>query len=85
MKWKLKDNIQFEELENNGYMSWDKENAEVRYFKLIPMNGLLIEVYKDKTIDYQLPLFSVIKREDIKIETFIEDLIQADIIEKVDD
>ena len=85
MKWKLKDNIQFEELEKYGYMSWEKEDAEVRYFKLIPINGLLIVILKDRIIDYQLPLFSLIKQEDIKIETFIEDLIKADLVEKVDD
>lgn len=84
MKWKLKDNIQFRELENYGYMGWGKENAEVRYFKLIPINGLLIEILKDRTVDYQLPLFSIIKKEDIKIETFIDDLIKADLIEKMD-
>ena len=85
MKWKLKKNIQFEELEKYGYMSWEKEDAEVRYFKLIPMNRLLIEVHKNRVIDYQLPLFSIVKKEDIKIETFIEDLIKADLVEKVDD
>ena len=85
MKWKLKDNIQFEELEKYGYMSWEKEDAEVRYFKLIPMNRLLIEVHKNRNIEYQMPLFSVIKEENIKIETFIQDLIQADLVEKVDD
>lgn len=85
MKWKLKNNIQFEELENYGYTSWGKEDAGVKCFKLIPINGLLIEIHKNKTIDYQLPLFSVIKKEDIKIETFIDDLIKADLVEKVDD
>lgn len=84
MKWKLKENIQFEELEKYGYMSWEKEDAEVRYFKLIPMNRLLIEVHKSRVIDYQLPLFSIVKKEDIKIETFIQDLIKANLVEKVE-
>lgn len=84
MKWKLKDNIQFRELENHGYMGWETEDGEIRYFKLIPINGLLIEILKNRTVDYQLPLFSIIKKEDIKIETFIDDLIKADLIEKID-
>lgn len=82
---KIKDNVDLKELENYGYMEWGKEDADVRYFKLIPINGLLIVILKDRIIDYQLPLFSLIKQEDIKIETFIEDLIKADLVEKVDD
>lgn len=64
-------------------MDWDKENAEVIYFKLIPINGMLIEIYKDRTIDFQLPLGTIIKREDVKLETFIDDLIQSNLVEKV--
>lgn len=62
-----------------------KEDSEISYFKLISINGLLIVIFKDRTIDYQLPLFSTIKKEDIKIETFIDDLIKSNLIEKINE
>ncbi len=80
---KIKDEIDLKELEKYGYMSWEKEEAEVKYFKLIPINGLLIEIYRNKNIGYQLPLFSTINEKDIKIETFVVDLIQAGLVEKM--
>lgn len=64
-------------------MNWDKENAEIIYFKFVPTNSMIIEILKDRTIDFQLPLGCILKREDIKIETFIDHLIKADLVEKV--
>lgn len=60
-----------------------KEDSEISYYKLISINGLLIVIFKDRNIDYELPLFSKIKRKDIKIETFIDDLIKSNLIEKI--
>ena len=64
-------------------MNWGKENAEVIYFKLAPINGMLIQIIKDRSIDFQLPIGSIIKKEDVKLETFIQDLIQANLVEEV--
>lgn len=83
MMLKIKDEVDLKELERFYYMQWDKENGEVEYFKLIPENGLLIQINKDRTIDFQLPIQSLLKKEDIKLEKFIDDLIQAGIVETI--
>lgn len=80
---KIKDEVDLKELERFYYMHWNKKNAEVEYFKLIPQNGLLIQINKDRTIDFQLPIQSLLKKEDIKLEKFIDDLIQAGLVEKI--
>lgn len=79
---KVKEGIKLEELEKYGFMDWDKEGAEVIYFKFINANAMIIQVMKDRRIEFQLPIGSIIKREDIKIERFIEDLITAGIVVK---
>lgn len=83
MMLKIKDEVDLKELERFYYMQWNKENGEVEYFKLIPENGLLIQINKDRTIDFQLPIQSLLKKEDIKLEKFIDDLIQAGIVETI--
>lgn len=83
MMLKIKDEVDLKELERFYYMQWNKENGEVEYFKLIPQNGLLIQINKDRTIDFQLPIQSLLKKEDIKLEKFIDDLIQAGIVETI--
>ena len=80
---RIKEGIDLKELEKFGYMNWDKENAKIIYFKFVPVNSMIIEIFKDRTIDFQLPLGSFLKREDIKIETFIDDLIKADMVERI--
>lgn len=79
---KVKEGIPLEELEKYGFMDWDKEGANVIYFKFIPINGMAILILKDRSIDFELPIDSIIKREHIKIERFIEDLITAGIVVK---
>ena len=78
----VKDGIKLEELEKYGFMSWDKESAEVAYFKFVSTNRMALLILRDRSIDFELPIGSVIKREDIKIESFIEDLITAGIVVK---
>ena len=79
---KVKDGIKLEELEKYGFMKWGKEDAEVNYFKFIPINAMALLILKDRSIDFELPIGSVINRQDIKIESFIEDLITAGIVVK---
>lgn len=79
---KIREDIPLEELEKYGFMYWDKEDAEVAYFKFISINRMALLVLKDKSIDFELPIGSIIKREDIRIESFIDDLIQAGIVVK---
>ena len=82
---KIKDNVDLKELEKFGYMEWDKEEAIICYFKFVTINQMIIEIHKNRIIDFQLPLGSIIRREDIKLETFIDDLIKADLVEKAED
>ena len=79
---KVKEGIPLEELEKYGFMYWDKEDAEVAYFKFISLNKMALLVLRNRIIDFELPIGSIIKREDIKIESFIYDLIQAGIVVK---
>lgn len=79
---KVKEGINLEELEKYGFMDWDKGSAKVAYFKFIPINAMIIQVMRDRSIEFQLPIGSIIKKEDIKIESFIEDLITAGIVVK---
>ena len=79
---KIAEGISLEELEKYGFMDWNKEGAEVIYFKFIPINGMMILILRDRSIDFELPVGSIIERSHIKIESFIEDLIQAGIVVK---
>lgn len=78
---KIKDNVDLKELEKFGFEYWDKENAKVRYFRFMPLINhsirILIEVYKDKTINFQLPIECKIEKSKICTKDYIYDLIQA--------
>ena len=79
---KIKEGIPLDELEKYGFMSWNKEGAEVIYFKFISTNRMALLILNDRSIDFELPIGSVIRREDVNIENFIGDLITAGIVEK---
>lgn len=79
---KIKEDIPLEELEKYGFMYWDKGSAKVAYFKFILINKMIVQILRDRSIDFQLPIGSIIKREDIRVESFIDDLIQAGIVVK---
>lgn len=82
-RYKLKDDVDLKELEKFGYISWYKEGAEIKAFKMISF--IHINIYKDNTIDFQLPINSKITRKDIKIEDWIQDLKEAGLVEKESD
>ncbi len=43
---------------------------------------ILVEISKDRTIDFQLPLGCTIKKQEIYLEEYIQDLIKADLVVK---
>ena len=57
--------------------------VKIIYFKLIPSNAMIVTIEKDRKIDFMLPINTIILREHIIIEKFIDDLIKADLVEKV--
>lgn len=79
---KIRDNVDLKELEKFGYIHWDKEEALIKYMKF--MQHFRIVIYKDRIMDIQLPINSILSKKDIKIETFVYDLIQAGLVEKVE-
>lgn len=81
---KIRDDVDLKELEKYGYMKWNNEKALVCYFKFVPINSMIIQIDRKRIIDFQLPIGSKIKKEDVKLETFIQDLIKADLVEKVE-
>lgn len=85
---KIKDDIELKELEKFYFAHHDKENAEICYYRLMPIIersiNILVEVYKDRKIDFQLPLGCTIKKQEICLEKYIQDLIKAGLVEKID-
>lgn len=85
---KIKDSVDLKELEKYHFAKHNKENAKVCYYRLIPMKNrtimILIEIYKDRTIGFQLPLGCTLDEDKINIEDYIQDLIKADMVEKVE-
>lgn len=77
---KIKDNVNLKELEKYGYTKHKMEKAAVDYYKFTKLCA--IQIFKDRSIHYQLPIGSPLKV--IIIENFIQDLIKADLVEKVD-
>ncbi len=85
-KLKIREDIDLKELEKFGFEYWDKEDAKVAYFRFMPMINrsikILIEIYKDRTIDFQLPIGCQIEKNKICINDYVQDLIQADLVIK---
>lgn len=80
---KIKDNVDLKELEKYHYTNHQMDDAEIAYYKLVPENGIMITILKNRKIDYELPMFSKIKKNEIRISNYIYDLIQAGLVEKV--
>lgn len=80
---KIKDNVDLKELEKYGYEKHRKEGAIVDYYKFSPIG--IIRILKDRIIDIQFPFYSSIPPGLIKIESFISDLIQDGLVEKVEE
>lgn len=86
--WKLKDNIKLNVLSEFGYKYVGNYNRGDKWLKEINIivdgkNLGGIEVQEWREISFQFPYIKNIKYPDI--EPYIQDLIQAGIVEKVDD
>ena len=86
MALRIRDDIDLKELEKFHFAQHDKENAKICYYRLMPLikrtTMILVEIYKDRTIDFQLPLGCTIKKQEIYLEEYIQDLIKADLVVK---
>ena len=84
--WKIRDDIDLKELEKFHFVQHDKENAKICYYRLMPLikrtTMILVEISKDRTIDFQLPLECTIKKQEIYLEEYIQDLIKANLVVK---
>ena len=84
--WKIRDDIDLEELEKFHFARHDKENAKICYYRLMPLIKrtimILVEISKDRTIYFQLPLGCTIKKQEIYLEEYIQDLIKANLVVK---
>lgn len=83
---KIRDDVDLKELEKFHFTQHDKGNAKICYYRLMPLikrtTMILVEISKDRTIDFQLPLGCTIKKQEINLEEYIQDLIKADLIVK---
>ena len=61
-------------------MYWDKEGAKIKYLKML--KNFHVVIYGDRIIDVNVPINSILNKKDIKIESFIQDLIQAGLVEQ---
>lgn len=86
---KIKDNVDLKELEKYHFAHHNKENAVICYYRLMPLAhktiNILIEINKDRTIDFQLPIGCTLEKKQIILREYIQDLIQANLVEKVSD
>lgn len=84
--WKIRDDVDLKELEKFHFAQHDKENAKICYYRLMPIIKrkimILVEISKDRTIDFQLPLGCTIKKQEIYLEEYIQDLIKANLVVK---
>lgn len=84
---KIKDDVDLEELKKYHFAEHDKENAVICYYRLMPMVhraiNILIEINKDRTIGFQLPLGCSLDENKIILKDYIQDLIQAGLIEEI--
>lgn len=78
---KIKDNIDLKELEKFGFTYYDKKEAKICYYRSMPLLhrtiNILIEIYKDRMIDFQLPIGCTLEKNTIILNDYIQDLIQA--------
>ena len=57
---KIRDDVDLKELERFHFAHHDKQDAKICYYRLMPLVKkkilILVEIFKDRTIDFQLPL-----------------------------
>lgn len=86
---KIKDDVNLEELKKYHFAEYNKENAVICYYRLMPMAhktiNILIEIYTDRTIGFQLPIGCTLDENKILLKDYIQDLIQAGLVEKVEE
>lgn len=86
---KIKDNVDLKELKKYHFAEHNNEKAIICYYRLMPMTHrtimILIEINKDRTIDFQLPIGCTLDNDKIILKDYIQDLIEADLVEEVDD
>ena len=84
--WKIRDDVDLKELEKFHFARHDKENAEICYYRLMPLIKrtimILVEISKDRTMNFQVPLGCTIKKQEIYLEDYIQDLIKAGLVVK---
>lgn len=78
---KIRDDVDLKELERFGFEKHTKEEANVDYYKFTSI--LCVQILKDRSITYQLPIGSTIKKEYIILDNLIKDLIEAGLVEKM--
>lgn len=77
---KIKDNVDLKELEKFGFKKHQMEEAKIDYYK---NDGIyIVVILKDRTIDYEVPVG--FPRLIIAMSCLVEDLIKADLVEKVE-
>lgn len=81
MKWKLKDNIQFEELNKFGYYKGLDDSCHKAYIKDLKYNDY-IAIYGNRTIIIDIEDFCG-NDWDKYVEELLKDLIQANIVERI--
>ncbi len=83
---KIRDDVDLKELERFHFTQHDKENSKICYYRPMPLTKrtitILVEIFKDRTIDFQLPLGCTIKKQEICLEEYIQDLIKANLVVK---
>ena len=83
---KIRDDVDLKELEKFHFAHHEKEDAKVCYYRLMPLKYrtimILVEIFKDRTIDFQLPLGCTIKKQEIYLEEYIQDLMKANLVVK---
>lgn len=83
---KIREDVDLKELEKFHFTHHDKENAKICYYRQMPLVKrtitILVEIFKDRTIDFQLPLDCTIKKQEICLEEYIQDLIKAGLVVK---
>ena len=82
---KIKDNVDLKELEKFGFLKWENGCGTIGYSKYF-VRGSINIIEKDKEFDNEYNNERVIKDNDVIHDVdIIYDLIQAGLVEKVED
>lgn len=83
---KIRDDVDLKELERFHFTHHDKQDAKICYYRPMPLVKkkipILVEIFKDRTIDFQLPLDCTIEKQEICLEEYIQDLIRSNLVVK---